>query len=66
MNSNAYVSGHAGIGRDGAEEEKDTKPWFSMCQDAASFRDTNDYTLLSWIRCIFCQVRDSKSEPKMT
>ena len=66
MNSNAYVSGHAGIGRDGAEEEKDTKPWLSMCQDAASFRDTNDYTLLSWIRCIFCQVRDSKSEPKMT
>ena len=39
-----FNSGHAGIGRDGAEEEKDFKSWFSMCQDAASFRDTNDYT----------------------
>ena len=52
-----YISGHAGIGRDGAEEEKDFKSWFSMCQDAATFRDTNDYTLLSWIRCFFRQVR---------
>ena len=56
-NSNIYISGHAGIGRDGAKEEKNSESWFSMCQDAASFRDTNDYTLLSWIRCFFRQVR---------
>ena len=58
-------SGHAGIGRDGAEEEKDFESWFSMCQDAASFCDTNDYTLLSWIRCFFRQVRQ-KSENDIT
>jgi len=60
-----YNSGHAGIGRDGAEEEKDFESWFSMCQDAASFCDTNDYTLLSWIRCFFRQVRQ-KSENDIT